>query len=84
MPKERGGKIGKILVDMGSIAQRDVLAALSDQMGIPLVIVDAPAGAPEIGAHGQRNARPSAWLTPFRRRLSKSALVAVLASGWCA
>ena len=42
MRKERGDKIVKILIDMGSIAQREVLAALSDQLGIPLVIVDGP------------------------------------------
>ncbi len=39
---ERGDKLGKILVDMGLIAQRDVLLALSDQMGVPLVTVDGP------------------------------------------
>ena len=51
--QERGDKIGKILVDMGLIAQRDVLAALSDQTGIPLVAVDgAPPAAPEIDNHG--------------------------------
>ena len=48
LQKERGDKIGKILVDMGSIAQRDVLAA-PDQLGIPLVTVDGPPPvAPEI------------------------------------
>jgi len=49
LQKERGDKLGKILVDMGLIAQRDVLAALSSQLGIPLVTVDAaPPAAPEI------------------------------------
>jgi len=49
LQKERGDKLGKILVDMGLIAQRDVLAALSDQLGVPLVSVDAePPSAPEI------------------------------------
>ncbi len=33
LQKERGDKLGKILVDMGLIALRDVLAALSDQSG---------------------------------------------------
>jgi general secretion pathway protein E len=52
LQKEWGGKIGKILVEMGSIAQRDVLTAFSDQVAIPLVTVDAsPAGAPKIDAH---------------------------------
>ncbi|HEX3879625.1 MAG TPA: type II secretion system protein GspE, partial [Bryobacteraceae bacterium] len=46
---ERGDKLGKILVDMGLIAQRDVLAALSAQMEVPLVTVDGPPpSAPEI------------------------------------
>jgi general secretion pathway protein E len=49
LQRERGDKLGKILVDMGLIAQRDVLAALSDQLGIPLVTVDgAPPAAAEI------------------------------------
>ncbi|HWB85003.1 MAG TPA: ATPase, T2SS/T4P/T4SS family [Bryobacteraceae bacterium] len=42
LQQERGDKLGKILVDMGLIAQRDVLAALSDQLGVPLVPVDQP------------------------------------------
>jgi general secretion pathway protein E len=46
---ERGDKIGKILVDMGVIAQRDMLAALSEQLGLAVVAVDQPPpAAPEI------------------------------------
>ncbi len=46
--KERGEKIGKVLVDLGFVAHRDVLAALSDQLSIPLVSVqEAPAASPE-------------------------------------
>ncbi len=49
LQKERGDKLGKILVDMGLIALRDALGALSDQLGIPLVTVDnPPPAAPEI------------------------------------
>jgi len=49
LQKERGDKLGKILVDMGLIAQRDVLIALSDQLGVPLVSIDGPPpSAPEI------------------------------------
>ena len=49
LQRERGDKIGKIMVDMGLIAQRDMLAALSEQLGIPLVAVDQPPpSAPEI------------------------------------
>ncbi len=42
LQKERGDKIGKTLVDMGFVAMRDVLAALSDQLGVPLVSIDGP------------------------------------------
>ncbi len=49
LQQERGDKLGKILVDMGLIAQRDMLAALSDQIGVPLVTIDGPPpSAPEI------------------------------------
>ncbi len=48
LQKERGEKLGKVLVDMGFIAMRDVLAALSDQLSIPLVSIDGPpARSPE-------------------------------------
>jgi general secretion pathway protein E len=58
--QERGDKVGKILVDMGLIAQRDVLAALSDQLGIPLVTVEGPPpAAPEIDNLSQRFLRQS-------------------------
>lgn len=40
--KERGEKIGKILVDLGFVAMRDVLGALSEQLQIPLVTIDGP------------------------------------------
>src|SRR6204780_3754306 len=42
LQKERGDKIGKTLVDIGFIAMRDVLAALSEQLEVPLVSIDAP------------------------------------------
>jgi general secretion pathway protein E len=47
---ERGDKIGKIMVDMGLIAQRDMLGALSDQLGVPLIAIEgaAPPTAPEL------------------------------------
>src|SRR5215472_9440477 len=52
---ERGDKLGKILVDMGLIAQRDVLAALADQLGLPLAAVDGPPpSAPEIDGLSHR------------------------------
>ncbi|HXF26055.1 MAG TPA: type II secretion system ATPase GspE [Bryobacteraceae bacterium] len=42
LQKERGDKLGKTLVDLGFVAMRDVLAALSDQLGIPLITIDGP------------------------------------------
>ena len=49
LQRERGDKLGKILVDMGLIAQRDVLAALAEQLDVPLVSIDGPPPeAPEI------------------------------------
>jgi general secretion pathway protein E len=42
LQKERGDKIGKTLVDLGFVAMRDVLAALSEQLGVPLVSIDGP------------------------------------------
>ena len=40
--KERDERIGKILVDLGFVALRDVMAALSDQLGVPLAVLDSP------------------------------------------
>jgi general secretion pathway protein E len=40
--KERGEKIGKILVDLGFVAGHDVLSALSEQLSVPLVTVEEP------------------------------------------
>jgi len=49
LQRERGDKLGKILVDLGFIAMRDVLAALSDQLQVPLLVIDGPpAVSPEI------------------------------------
>jgi general secretion pathway protein E len=42
LQKERGDKLGKTLVDMGFVAMRDVLAALSDQLDVPLVSIEGP------------------------------------------
>ncbi len=42
LQKERGDKIGKTLVDMGFIAMRDVLAALAEQLEVPLVAIEGP------------------------------------------
>ena len=49
LQRERGEKIGKILVDAGFCAARDVIGALSEQLGVPLISIDgAPAVSPEL------------------------------------
>jgi len=49
LQKERGDKLGKILVDLGFIAAKDLLSALSEQLAVPVVAVDQPPPvAPEI------------------------------------
>jgi general secretion pathway protein E len=46
--RERGDKLGKILVDLGLVAGRDVLSCLSEQLSVPLVTLDgAPPATPE-------------------------------------
>ncbi|HVW86783.1 MAG TPA: ATPase, T2SS/T4P/T4SS family, partial [Bryobacteraceae bacterium] len=46
--ERRGEKIGKILVDMGYLAQRDLLTALSGQLGLPIAQLATPPSAPEL------------------------------------
>ena len=58
--RERGEKIGKVLVDLGFVAVRDVLAALSDQLSIPLVSIEGPPpAAPELEGLSARFLRQS-------------------------
>jgi general secretion pathway protein E len=40
LQKERGDKIGRILVDLGFVAPRDVLVTLSEQLAVPLLTAD--------------------------------------------
>ncbi|MCL4794471.1 MAG: type II secretion system ATPase GspE [Bryobacteraceae bacterium] len=42
LQKERGDKLGRILVDLGFVAQRDVLNALSEQLEIPVASFNGP------------------------------------------
>jgi general secretion pathway protein E len=42
LQRESGEKIGKVLVDLGFVAMRDVLAALSEQLSVPLVTPEGP------------------------------------------
>ncbi len=49
MQASRPEKIGRVLADLGFVAARDVLAALSEQLGIPVATAaDYPAITPEI------------------------------------
>jgi general secretion pathway protein E len=50
LQRERpGDKLGKILVDLGFISQRDVLSALSEQLQVPVLAIEGPpAASPEI------------------------------------
>ena len=49
LQKERGDRLGKILMDLGFVAPREVLLALSEQLKIPLVTVqDFPSVLPDI------------------------------------
>jgi len=49
LQRERGDKLGKILIDLGFVAQRDVLSALSHQLDVPMVAIEgSPAVSPEI------------------------------------
>ena len=42
LQRERGDKLGRILVDLGFVATRDVLSALSEQLQVPLLAIDGP------------------------------------------
>ena len=42
LQRERGDKIGKILVDLGFVNPRDVLATLSEQLQIPHLTHEIP------------------------------------------
>src|SRR6201987_5645080 len=42
LQRERGDKLGRILVDLGFIATRDLLAALSEQLQVPLLAIEGP------------------------------------------
>ncbi|MDP9170258.1 MAG: Flp pilus assembly complex ATPase component TadA [Acidobacteriota bacterium] len=59
LQRERGDKLGKILVDMGYLAQRDLLSALSQQLGLSIAQLAAPPSAPEIEGMSPRFLRQS-------------------------
>ncbi len=49
LQQERKDKLGRILVDLGYVAERDVLAILSGQIGVPLFTGEYPAVPIETG-----------------------------------
>src|SRR5579883_817502 len=50
LQRERNDKLGKILVDLGFVAARDVLSALAEQLQVPVVTIDGAASSPETEA----------------------------------
>jgi general secretion pathway protein E len=63
LQRERGDKLGKILVDLGFVAQRDVLNALAEQLEIPLVSTQHfPAVSPELEGVAPRYMRQFKFL----------------------
>jgi general secretion pathway protein E len=47
LQRERNDRLGKIMVDMGLLAQRDLLAILAEQLGIPMAVIGEPPALPE-------------------------------------
>ena len=51
--KERGGeKLGKIMVDLGFIAMRDLVAALAEQLQVPVLILGSNLHLRRCALHG--------------------------------
>ncbi len=42
LQRERGDKLGRILIDLGFVSHRDVLAALAEQLEIPVAKIEGP------------------------------------------
>jgi general secretion pathway protein E len=47
LQRERNDRLGKIMVDMGLLAQRDLLAIVAEQLGIPMAVIGEPPALPE-------------------------------------
>jgi general secretion pathway protein E len=47
LQSERNDRLGKIMVDMGLLAQRDLLAIVAEQLGIPMAVIGEPPALPE-------------------------------------
>src|SRR5258706_7202043 len=77
LQKERGDKLGKILIDLGFIAAKDLLSALSEQLDVPLASVDQPPPVgPEIDGISPRFMRQCRFI-PLR--LDDSTLAVAMA-----
>lgn len=59
LQRERGDKLGRILVDMGYLAQRDLLVALSAQLGLPIATLTTAPSVPELEGLSPRFLRQS-------------------------
>ncbi len=62
LQKESGDRLGKILVDLGFVSQRDVLACLGEHMGVPVFTGDYPAVPIEADRLGHRFLRAAVAL----------------------
>ena len=47
LQRERNDRLGKIMVDMGLLAQRDLLAIIGEQLDIPMAVIGEPPALPE-------------------------------------
>ena len=72
-----GEKLGRILVDMGYLAQRDLLAALSEQLGLPIAQLAAPAFRARTRRACRRASCASRW--SFRVAIDEGALTLAMA-----
>ena len=66
LQRERNDRLGKIMVDMGLLAQRDLLAILAEQLGIPMAVIEG-SGA-RAGATSARTPVPSSFNMSLRRQ----------------
>jgi general secretion pathway protein E len=77
LQKERGDKLGRILIDLGFVAGREVLSALSEQLGVPIATLDAP---PPVTPETERlPARFLRQVRAFPLRIEDSTLVLAMA-----
>jgi general secretion pathway protein E len=59
LQKERGDKLGRILTDMGYLAQGDLLSTLSAQLGLPIASLGSIVSVPELEGLSARFLRQS-------------------------